>query len=125
MKLSFGINEHGINQPGCPISRPLLARCGKYAAVKIEALDSRESFPGQTEITQDHNEKKDQVDGSQHRVVLSGLIQFKAAYHCCQKRCSRNERLEQDGFVVGMGSFAHCAHSIQCWYAQGRGEVPV
>ena len=27
--------------------------------------------------------------------------------------------------LVGVGSFAHRAHSIQCWYSQGRGEIPV
>jgi hypothetical protein len=53
------------------------------------------------------------------------LVQSETAYHRCQQRCSRNECLEQNGFVVRMSAFPHCSHSIQRRNPQRGGEIPI
>ena len=39
--------------------------------------------------------------------------------HCCDEGGSGGEVLKEDGFVAGVGAFAHCAHAVECGDAEG------
>src|ERR1700722_10796764 len=59
------------------------------------------------------------------RAPSAALLQRKAADHRCQESCSGNKRIEQNGFIIGMRTFADGTHSIQRRNTQGCGKGPV
>lgn len=57
--------------------------------------------------------------------LISDLFQREASDHRGQEGGSRNQRVEQNGFVDGMGAFPYRSHSVQRRDSQGRSKVAI